>query len=313
MNKSNQLLSLIIIPSFLLMAGDNAGTTGFEFLRYEIGARPSATGGAFTAMQGDLHGLAYNPAALSGLTDKEITFTYINYLSTFQAGFLGFYKQLPRDLGIGISLAYLNYGDIPKTDPQGNQSGTFTSGDYLIHSVLAGSILPELVYGVGISYIASQYADYNSSAVAFDGGLNYHIEREQLNIGFSIRNLGKTIDAFIGEKQKLPLMYRAGISKGLAHLPMIFNVDLIRYQHENSSLPLGIYWAVGGEFSISEAFLLRWGYHSRGSEERIGTGDRLSGASFGFGIALKKFKIDVSHATYGVLGSVQTFSMTSHF
>ena len=108
MFKQLKILYFSLLFPFALFSGTHSGVTGFEFLRFEMGARPSGMGGAFTAVRGDLHGLAYNPAAISGLTDYQVTLTYMNHLSTFQAGFLGLHKKLPGSMHLGISLSYIN-------------------------------------------------------------------------------------------------------------------------------------------------------------------------------------------------------------
>ena len=62
---------------------------------------------------------------------------------------------------------------------------------------------------------------------------------------------------------------------------------------------------MGGEFTISENFFLRWGYNSRGSEEKVGAGsDRLAGISLGLGIKYKTYRFDYSFATYGAMGGM---------
>jgi hypothetical protein len=120
--------------------------------------------------------------------------------------------------------------------------------------------------------------------------------------------------AFIDEREKLPITYRLGVSKGLAHLPLLLNFNLIKYHYDDSKLSLGLYWAIGGEFTITDNFFIRWGYHSRGSEEKVGNNsDRFAGVSLGFGLFLQRYRLDYGFSSFGALGSMNTFTLTIPF
>ena len=58
--------------SFLEMAGDNEGTTGFRSLLIPQGGRSESLGGAFTGLCDDVSYIDYNPAASAILENTEI-------------------------------------------------------------------------------------------------------------------------------------------------------------------------------------------------------------------------------------------------
>ena len=70
----------LMIVLYLPLARSESQTTGFDFLRVDMGARPAAMGGAFVAVTTDLHGLIYNPASLLGIDDWDASFTFHDYL-----------------------------------------------------------------------------------------------------------------------------------------------------------------------------------------------------------------------------------------
>ncbi len=307
------LLVFISTPVFL-RAENGGGRSGFDFLRIDTGARPLSMGGAFVSIIGDIHGLVYNPASLVGVGDLESSFTYLNHFVDINSGFLGFNKTLDGAGHLGIGVSYINYGEIRRTDVIGENLGSFMPVDFAFMAAYGDSLGFGLRYGVSVKYIQSKIDQYTSNAIAADIGFIYRISSQDMNIGFSVSNLGSAMKAFIDEREKLPITYRLGVSKRLAHLPLLLNFNLIKYHYDDSKLSLGIYWAIGGEFTITDHFFLRWGYHSRGSEEKVGNNsDRFAGVSLGFGLTLSKYRLDYGFSAFGALGNMNAFTLTIPF
>ena len=307
------MLLLCYLPT-VVMGETDGGRSGFDFLRIETGARAVGMGGAFTAMLVDIHGLAYNPVSLVGVRDMESGFTYLNYFAGMNAGFVGLNKTMEGIGHFGIGVFYINYGEMRRTDVAGNDLGAFYPADFAITAAYADSLSFGLRFGASIRYIQSKIDEYASRALAVDLGLIYRIESQDLNIGIGVSNLGSTVDAFLDERERLPTAYRLGVSKRLAHLPLLLNLDLIKYQHEESDLFWGLYWALGGEFTITENFFLRWGYNSRGKENKVGNdSDRFAGVSLGFGIRYGKYQLDYGFSSFGAVGNMNTFTVMIPF
>jgi hypothetical protein len=304
------LILLIVIPFFVWGEGDS-GRSGFDFLKTDMGARPAGMGGAYIAVIGDLYGLIYNPAGLVGTPDKELSFTYLDHLLDIRSGFVGFHKRLGNSGHLGVGILHTNYGEMRKTDIEGNDLGAFGAADYAISAAYANQLPFGLRYGVSIKYIQSKYDVYSSGAVAGDIGFIYRIPSQDFNIGLTVSNLGTATKAFIDVREKLPITYRLGIAKRLAHLPLLLNFNVIKYQYQNSSILWGLYWALGGEFTISEHFFLRWGYNSRGGEEKVGAdSDRFAGISLGLGLKYKHYRFDYAYTTYGAMGGMHFLTAT---
>ena len=303
----------ILIPFFLFplfgYAGEGGGSTGFDILRQPVGGRPAAMGGAFTAVSGDLYGLAFNPAGLADVKDREVALTYVDRFMDIKSGFIGYGQALGAGGRIGFSVAYTNYGEMRRTDVTGNDQGGFTPGDFVVTAGYASRLTMGLRYGIALKYVYSKIDQYAAGAVAADIGILYPVENQNASIGLSILNVGASTDAFVEAKEKLPLAYRLGASTRLAHLPLLLSFHLIRYHYEESDLFLGLYWALGGEFTITEHFFLRWGYNSRGSEEKTGANeDRFAGVSLGLGFRFRDMRLDVGMGSHGALGMMSHFS-----
>ena len=313
---TKRLLSIAV--SFILLASQNAfagSRTGFEFLRTQVGARPAALGGAFLAITGDVHSVYYNPAALTTLGSKQLSFSYLNHFLDFQSGFFAYSFERPGIGRLGVAGHYTSYGEFDRTDEFGNESGTFGAGSFLIMADYATKLSHNLSVGFSLKFIRSSIAELSSSPVAGDVGLLYEVQSQQLAFGVGIFNVGSVTSAFMSTKDDLPINLRAGITKKLEHLPLQILLEGYRYGDEDPE------FVVGGEFTLTPFLFLRLSYNSIGEDQKIGqNADRFAGVSIGTGITLDKSKafsdmfwqninVDFSLTSSGEVGSQSRFSI----
>lgn len=304
------ILINIFIIGFLSqqLLADAPGTSGFQFLRTNTGARPAALGGAFTAIEGDFNSIFYNPAGLAALASRGGTATYIDHVVDFKSGVLAYYQPLAKVGTVGLSILYTGYGDFKKTDHLGNELGTFNSNSFAFAGTVARAIHDKIRVGANVKYIYFGIDNFNSAAIAVDGGILYRTPIQDLNIGLSFFNLGTVLSAFMSEKDDLPMNVRAGFSKRLAHLPLLINGGVYKFRDDIWQ------WQVGGEFSLSPRAFLRLGYDSIARDLAVGTGkDTLAGISLGFGVMLQRLQIDFSITSVGEVGSQNRISLSGTF
>ncbi|GBD94305.1 hypothetical protein BMS3Abin05_01909 [bacterium BMS3Abin05] len=315
----NILLSLLLITgtSGLLQAG----TPGFEFLRTPVGARASAMGGAFVAVPGDVHDIFYNPSGLALVRQRVGAFSYLNNVLDFQSGFIAVAQPLPGLGTVGAGINYFNYGEFTKSDANGNELGTFGAGNLAVNISYANSlfsrtnapepdaaVLNNIHYGVSLKFIYSKIDQYSSTAVAADFGLTYETPIQGLVLGGGIFNVGKSFSPFIHTKETLPLNYRFGFSKILAHLPLQISVEGYKYRGEDFG------FAFGGEFTITNNFFLRFGYNSIGKNQKIGiSNDKFAGISFGTGFLWKDYHLDYGFTSSGAIGNLNRLTVVKNF
>lgn len=310
------LLSIIFIILFTLQSDSEAsspGTSGFEFLRTEIGARASGMGGAFVSIPGDINSLFYNPAGIAEIRARGGSASYLKHLLDFHSGQIN--GVLPLEKGtIGTGIHYINFGEFKrtsKTDPEGALGDTFGANS-VAFSLSAGRKYKNfLSYGASAKYIRSSIDSYSADAFAFDFGVIARVplpDDDFFNIGVSIANLGQSRQAFIETKEDLPVVIRAGFSKKLAHLPLLYSVQGYKYNDDDFR------WALGGEFILNTRMFLRLGYNSIGLAQKIGTsGDRLAGLNLGYGLIWRKYRFDYSFSSFGEVGSLNRISFTGAF
>jgi len=314
LEKRIEIISVLCLVLLITSRKICYGSSGFDFLRSDVGARPSSMGGAFVGVTGDLHGLMTNPASLAGIQEMEMTFSYVDHLTDIQSGFIGFGKSVYGSGRLGISIAYIHYGEFKRTDIVGTDLGSFTSYDYTFSLAYADSFSYGFRFGAAVKIIQSKIDQYTANGIAADFGIIYRIRRENMNIGLSVLNLGRATKTYVDIYEKLPVSYRVGFSKVLAHLPLMLNFNLIKYPYDQSNLFWGLYWALGGEFTMTDYFFLRWGYHSRGVEEKVGTDqDWFAGISLGFGVRFRRYHLDYGFSGYGALGNKNYFTVTIPF
>lgn len=303
------LLSIIFALLFLplTLPAQSAGNTGFDFLRNQYSGRGAAMGGNLYAVKNDLHAVFYNPAALSGSSDRQWSVNYVDHLLDFQAGYLG-YAQPFRNIGtVNVGLIYFNYGSFNETDQFGVKTGRdFGASEFALSAGISNPLGNGFDYGLAAKFIYSSLDNYNASAIALDAGLLYNVPLGQnLTIGVSLLNLGTTLDNYTSVKEKLPVMLNLGFSKRLAHLPLLLTGSLVDFAaSENSFSDRLKKFSIGGEFDVSRIIKFRLGYQNDvNNSVKPLSRTVLSGFSLGLGIFWRKFRLDYAYTNYGDLGS----------
>jgi len=302
-------ICITVLLLFALTAwGYSPATTGFQFLKTQVGARPAAMAGAFVAISGDVSALHYNPAGIAVFSQRVAGFTYTNDLLDFSSGFIGYVQPQVGKGNLGLSILYKDYGDFTKKDQNGEDMGAFGAGSISLNGSYAMQVAPNLSIGATGKYIRASIDNYSADAVAMDAGVLYYIAKHELSIAAGIYNLGTATSAFITTKDDLPMTLRIGASKKLAHLPLLVSGNAYKYSDED------IQFALGGEFTLSDYMLFRLGYDSIGKKMHVDSSDdTMAGMALGFGFLWKQLKVDYSFTSYGALGNLNRFTISGHF
>ena len=282
---------------------DNAGTTGFGFLKVGVGARASALG-AYTAVSGDLESTAWNPAGLCDVGSRAASMSLTRYLVDTEAGFLGL--ALPHGERMwALSVNYFTYGELDRTDADGAVDGTFGAFD-VATAVTASQRLwhGRLTLGASLKAVYSSIDDYTSDAYAVDLGLLTRGPVPGMALGASIANLGTVRSGYTrGYEDSLPVLLRAGVSHRPAHfpVPMLLAAD-VTVPNDNDP-----YATFGAEIRVAGGLYVRPGYSlQQGGPD----GNEAMGLSTGAGLVLKGMRLDYAFASYPGLGDVHRVSIS---
>lgn len=301
------LLLIVMLASGAFGFGrDEVGTTGFNFVKIGVGARPVSMGSAFTGLADDIHAICWNPAGLARVGERQVTTTYLNYLADMQSGFAGVLWPLDETSAGGVGLSYLTSGDIPKLDEQGNDQGTFGASGLALTLAYSRRVVPDVWAGIALKGLYQSIDDYSAHALALDVGAIYQPKVEGLTLGASLLNLGAQTGAFIEEKDPLPTEVRVGA----AYRPVPFAVgaaDIAVPFDNDPSLRLG------AEVFPHPLLAIRAGYNTLGSQLEVGSEkDVLGGLSFGLGAVWQRIGVDYAYSPYVELGSAHRLSLVVH-
>ena len=302
------LLLFLLLFASLAIAETSAGTVGFQYLKTNVAARPAGMGGAFLAISNDVNALYYNPAGIANISKRTASFTYLNDLLDFNTGFVGLVEPNFGPGNLGISVLFKDYGSFKKTDGTGEELGDFNSNAVSFAGSYSLEPIENMYIGASAKYLRFAIDSYYSDALAVDAGAMYSIPSQSLTFAVGIFNVGKSVSAFVDTKDDLPMSVKAGFSKQLAHLPLLFSFNLYKYNDAN--------WhgALGGEFTLSPNVFLRLGYDEFGRDLKVdSSSDKFAGTAVGMGLLWNNLKIDYSFTSYGELGSLNRFTVSGQF
>ena len=299
--------SLILHPSSFVLAS-SAGTTGFELFRTDGSARNTALGGSLIALSGGLHTLYSNPAGLADIKGRSGSVGFFKHVLDLNSGNLAYAHPVTGRSTLALGITYFDYGSFDKADENGQKLGEFGASDILVTAAAARELKPDLLGGVSLKYLNSTIDSYSASALAADVGVIYHTGYEGWDVGGGIYNFGFATSAYLEEKDDLPTTYRLGLSVPLEHLPVRFS-----FAGEYTK-PEGIRGAGGLELTFTRFLMGRIGYNTIGIDQRVGTDrDALAGFSGGIGINVKSLSFDYSLSSYGEIGYLNRFTLSTVF
>lgn len=287
----------------------------YEFLRLDTNPRAAALAGSFVSNADDPNVMFYNPAGIKTLKKTPVSFSFLKHLMDINSASIvgSYYFEGIGRFGAGIQ--YINYGSFTAADQFGTKTGEFGAGDFAFTVGYSNSLGENFNYGANVKFIYSGIADYSSSGLAFDLGLQYLIPESNWVFGFSALNIGSQISSYVNTKEALPLDVKLGVSKKLAHLPLTFYFAVNRLnEDQNSFFERFKQVTFGAEINLSKTIDIRLGYdNEKRADLKLGTSAGLAGFHVGFGVKVKEYKIDYAFSSMGSVGSLHRFGVTTSF
>lgn len=276
--------------------------TEYNFLRLPISAHAAALGGDnITIIEDDASLMFSNPALASSVSDMTIGLSYMNYMKG--ANYMGasFTKAINDKSTLAGGIQYMNYGKMKEVDENNVQTGEFSASEIAVEAIFSYELARNLVGGITGKFITSYIGSYNSIAVGVDLGLNWYDSERQWSVSAVAKNLGGQVKAYDDNFGKMPFDLQLGVSKTFAALPVRVSATLVDLTHFNYRFINHL--NLGAEVLLSESLWIGGGYNfRRANDMTIGVGDDESshgaGFSFGGGINLERFKLNVSYGKY---------------
>ena len=329
------MVSKKILFFFLLTTSVHYGQIGgkyvYQFLNLAQSPRQAALGGkTVTVVDYDVNQAFYNPATINQKMSNRLAINYGNYYGEVSYGTAAYAYTWDQHVGIN----YINYGAFEGRDELGNVTSDFTGSEAALSLGYAYNIPWTTMYvGTNVKLISSTLESYNSWGVAADLGFLYVDEKNDINYGLSVRNLGFQITPYQDVREKLPLSIDAGISQLLENVPIRWHLTLENLQQwniafsnpnraettldgETNEEKISFFnnalrhVIMGAELFPEKGFNIRLGYNfRRGQELKILDQRSFAGISAGFGLRFGKIKFDYSYSRYTLAASTNLFGL----
>jgi hypothetical protein len=306
------VLGAVFFVSFCSFAGTN---TVYNFLRSDTSPRAAGLGGSFITATNDPNAIFYNPAGVSTMERPMGSIGFFKHLLDINTGYASFASEW-KDVGfVGASVLYTNYGSFDRTDDAANNLGTFSAGDLALMLGYSNILDVNLHYGITLKYIHSSIAEYSSSGLAADIGLLYTIPDSRVSFGVSARNIGTQLSTYASLEEDLPLDVAIGGSVVPRGIPLLLNLSFHRLNDDVDNFADRFRaFRVGGEFSLSPSFQLRFGYdNEKRSDLKIGSSSGLAGFSGGVGLIFGDYRVDYALSSLGKVGELHRVSVGAGF
>jgi hypothetical protein len=240
---------------------------------------------------------------------------FFKHLMDINSGYASYGQDFEGIGHFGVGVIYTNYGSFTETDELDNTLGTFNAADIAATVGYSNTLDENLYDGVGLKFIHSSIADAQSIGLGADLGILYQVPDTKLNLGASIRNLGKQLTAYASTTEELPLDVALGASIVPRGLPLLLNVN---FHKLNESVDKFIdrfrAFTVGGEFTLSKVLQLRFGYNNEQRKDlQIESTSGLAGFSAGVGILISNYRVDYALSSLGKVGSLHRISVGTSF
>ena len=312
------------------------GRTTYQFLNLVTSPRQAALGGkVVTNYDYDPTQALFNPASINGEMDNQLSVNYANYIGDVNYGTAAYaYSWDRRTQVIHAGVTYINYGNFDGYDENGNETNSFSGGEFALSVGHARNIaFTNFHVGGNVKIISSKLEQYSSYGVAVDIGLMYVYEDWDLHITGVARNLGTLIKPYENQIEKLPFEVILGISQTLENIPIRWHFTLENMQRwniafanpnrdetdlEGNTTSENItfidnafrHMIVGIEIFPESGFNLRLGYNLRRAEElRIIEKRAFAGLSAGFSIKLNKLRLSYTYSKFSTAATSSYFGL----
>ncbi len=338
--KLKNIILFILIGSLPLLAQtelSKVATSMGQFLKIGAGARGTALGDAYTPLVKDVSAMYWNPAGLQKIGRTSVGVSRTQLYAGITVDYLGASVPVDPSTTIGVSVLYLNSGEMDLTtieEPEGTGQ-TFDAASSALGLSVARSLTDRFDLGITIKYITERLFREEATTIAFDIGSQFDTGIYGMKLGMSLTNFGgkmkldgpdldrnyeneETSTSYSAgarlktEEWPIPLVFRLGVSADLLGPESEVMKDeknrLTLILEGNDPVDNLLRYNLGLEYEWNTVFALRVGYKDNYDEAKW---------TAGFGMDFSKFgidaRIDYAFNDYGLLGYVHNYSLEFMF
>ena len=310
--KKNVILAFFVLFSYEIRAQESE--TVSNFLRLPVSAHAAALGGDNITIDDDDPTMVFhNPALVSNVSDRSLNLNYMTYMEGVKVASASFVKALRQRATWAVEAQYVDYGSMKQTTAENEVIGKVSAKDIAVGGTFTYALSNKIAGGVTAKFVSSSLAGFNSIGMAVDLGLNYLNPELGLSVSAVARNLGGQLKAYEDDFEKLPFDLQLGVSKRLGESPLRFSVTMTRLHDWDDKFVNHLVF--GAEAFLADNIWIGGGLNPRRSDEmKISDGETESshgaGLSFGGGLQLERFKLQLAYGKYHVSASSLIINIT---
>ena len=310
--KKNVILAFFVLFSYEIRAQESE--TVYNFLRLPVSAHAAALGGENITIDDDDPTMVFhNPALVSNVSDRSLNLNYMTYMEGVKVASASFVKALRQRATWAVEAQYVDYGSMKQTTAENEVIGKVSAKDIAVGGTFTYALSNKIAGGVTAKFVSSSLAGFNSIGMAVDLGLNYLNPELGLSVSAVARNLGGQLKAYEDDFEKLPFDLQLGVSKRLGQSPLRFSVTMTRLHDWDDKFVNHLVF--GAEAFLADNIWIGGGLNPRRSDEmKISDGETESshgaGLSFGGGLQLERFKLQLAYGKYHVSASSLIINIT---
>jgi hypothetical protein len=291
---------LLLITSVSI--GQSAGNAGMSFLKIGFGARQLALSDFGIVGINDVTSYNYNPALMSKFESSQIIFTHNQWIQDLSSNMLGATFEL-FSLPFALTVNNTAIMDIEVRTRPGDVESTFNANYMFIGLSTGFKLYENLSTGFTLRYVYENLFSDESSGILFDFGLHYAGIIENVDVGFSMRNIGSA-DVLRYEETEVPTDLRFGLSYKMSAESIRTDFTFIGGYQKYTPVDAS-HIHLGAEGFYDEVVAVRLGYM---------TGYESKGLTAGLGLQWKGINFDYAYTPFDYnLGNSHTISVMYTF
>lgn len=339
MRKQLTFLALIISA---FSYGQTGGIHAFPFLDLTYNARSAALGRYYLTVEDDDVNLGVNnPALLNKEMHNTIGFNQALLAAGINHGMVAYANHLERwDVTGSAHIRYVAYGEMERTDVNGEVIGTFSAGDFIVGAGVGKKLNPRINIGANFNIIGSQLESFSSYGVSIDMAGSYLSEDELTALALLVRNAGYQLTTYTtSDRAPLPANAMFSASHDLEHAPFRLGVvvhhlnkwdltytdpnaepttdpltgELVPVPTAGFAEKLARHFIFQAEMNVGNSVRLRAAFdYQRRREFLVPNRPGMAGFSFGVGLNFKRFSLDYGLLIFSNAGYNNLISLTTN-
>ena len=295
------------------LAEDGKGGYAGAFLQVPIGARPTAMGGAYTAVADDGAGPLYNPAGIANLKQMLFGSSYRAMQLDRSLTYAIFLVPIQGNSAIGFQWLYAGSGSVTARDDDGyTLDHDISYNNHNFAAVFSKRFERLFSLGAKLNYYHATFPEVSASSIGFGVGMMVYLDQlmdrekretfpiKDIQVGACVNHLGikypwnsQDYNAVYGsgslgyeQDDEVPFQIGLGASARFLERKLLVATDVKKNEKQN------VRFHAGAEYYVTREFALRTGYGDKRFTAGTGYMFKLQSVTMAIDYAFSTDKVD---------------------